>query len=236
MEASQKKELSMFTNSVTSYSDSIDLNSEATWNNLYASLRTFARYLVYSFSLPSWRGQEEDIIEDIVQETARRVIERTRKAERGEAAPIHSLKHMMTIIAQNYCTDLWRSDRRLLHMPPQDYAPENLVGVDEQAHTLDAVTENVYQESLFMLIAHEIASFPDKQRKALLIDLANRMSFDTRPTALQKAFLEEGIQLQQYQQPLPTNPQERGRHVSLVSYAYRRVAHLSCVEEYLSAA
>lgn len=223
-------------NSVLFYSQSIDLNSEANWSDLYASLRALARYLVYSFKVSSWRGQEEDIMEDIVQETARRIIERVRKAERGEAGPIHSLKHMMMVIAQNYCTDLWRSDRRFSHMSPQDYESETLVGVDAQAHTLDAVTENVYQESLFMLVAHEIASFPDKQRKAILIDLANRMSFDTRPTALQKAFLEEGIQLQQYQQPLPTNPQERGRHVSLLSYAYRRVAHLSCVEEYIFAA
>ena len=104
------------------------------------------------------------------------------------------------------------------------------------AQTLEAVDENVYQELLFQLVAHEIARFPDKQRKALLIDLANRMCFDTPPTSLQKAFLEEGIQLQQYQQPLPADPQERGRHVSILSYAYRRVAHLSCVQEYISAA
>jgi len=226
----------MFTNSVTSYSDSIDLNSEASWSNLYASLRTLARYLAYSFSVPSWRGQEEDVIEDIVQETARRIIERARKAERGEADPIHSLRHMMVVIAQNYCTDLWRSDHKLSHMPPQDYEPESIVGVDEQADTLDAVTESVYQELLFVRVAHEIASFPDKQRKAILIDLANRMCFDTCPTPLQKAFLWEGIQLQQYQQPLPADHQERGRHVSILSYAYRRVAHLPCVQEYISAA
>ena len=226
----------MFTNAVTSYSDNIDLNSEANWSNLYASLRALARHLVYSFSAPSWWGQEEDVIEDIVQETARRVIERARKAERGEAGPIHSMKQMMMVIAQNYCTDLWRTDRRLLHMPAQGYEPEGLVGVDQQAQTFEAVDENVYQELLFQLVAHEIARFPDKQRKALLIDLANRMCFDTPPTSLQKAFLEEGIQLQQYQQPLPADPQEHGRHVSLLSYAYRRVAHLPCVQEYISAA
>ena len=226
----------MFTNSVTSYSDGIDLNSEANWSNLYASLRSLARHLVYSFSVSSWRGQEEDIIEDIVQETARRVIERNRKVERGEADPIHSLKQMMTVIAQNYCTDLWRTDRRLLHISPQDYEPESPAGVDQQAQTLEAIDESVYQELLFQLVAHEVAKFPDKQRKALLIDLANRMCFDTPPTSLQKAFLEEGIQLQQYQQPLPADRQERGRHVSILSYAYRRVAHLSCVQEYISAA
>ena len=171
-----------------------------------------------------------------MQETIRRIIERVLKAECGEAGPIHSPKHMMMTIAQNYCKDLRRSERRLLHMPPQDYASQILVDVDKQANTFDAATENVYQEKLFVLLAHEIANFPDKQRKALLIDLANRMSFDTGPTPLQKAFLEEGIQLQQYQQPIPANPKERSRHVSLLSYAYRRVAHLPCVEEYIFAA
>ena len=226
----------MFTNTVTPYFDSSDLNSEVVWGDFYTNLRALARHLVYSFHVPSWRGQEEDIIEDIVQETLRRLIERARKAERGEAEPIHSLKQMMIVIAQNYCKDLRRSERRLHHILPQDYSSETFGSVDEQAHTLDTVTENVYQEWLFMLIAHEIAKFPDKQRQALLTDLANRMSFDTRPTPLQKAFLKEGIQLQQYQQPIPASSQERIRHASLLSYAYRRVAHLPCVQEYLSVA
>jgi len=224
------------TNMLPCRADSLDIDSEVTWSNLYACLRSLARYLVYSFHVASWRGQEEDIIEDIVQETARRAIERVRKAERGEADPVHSLKQMMLVIAQNYCRDLRRSGRRVLHMPFQDHVPESLVGVDERAHALDTATEDVYQERLFVLLAHEIANLPCKQRRALLIDLANRMYFDTWPTPLQKAFLAEGIQLQQYQQALPANPQERIRHISLLSYAYRRLAHLSCVQEYISAA
>ncbi|MFL5624109.1 MAG: hypothetical protein ACJ788_00755 [Ktedonobacteraceae bacterium] len=224
------------TSAVTIYSDSLDLDSEVGWSDLYTSLRALARYLVYSFNVSSWQGQEEDLIEDIVQETIRRIIERVLKAECGEVGPIHSPKHMIMTIAQNYCKDLRRSDRRLLHMPPQDYALEILIDVDEQANTLDAATESMYQEKLFVLLAHEIANFPDKQRKALLIDLANRMCFDTQPTPLQNAFLEMGIQLQQYQQPLPANTKERSRHISLLSYAYRRIAHLPCIQEYISAA
>ncbi len=223
----------MMTNAITFYSESWNLEREATWGSLCTSLRARARYLVYSFSVPSWRGQEEDIIEDIVQESVHRLIERARKAEGGEADPIHSPKYMMMTIAQNYCKDLRRSERKLLHVPPQNYASQILVDVGEQTNTFDAAAENVYQEKLFVLLAHEIANFPDKQRKALLIDLANRMSFDTGPTPLQKAFLEEGIQLQQYQQPLPANPKERSRHISLLSYAYRRIAHLPCIQEYI---
>ena len=226
----------MMTSAVTIYSDSLDLDSELGWSDLYTSLRALARYLVYSFNVSSWQGQEEDLIEDIVQETIRRIIERVLRAECGEASPIHSPKPMMMTIARNYCKDLRRSERKFSRRLPQDYSPETFGSVDEQAHTLDAVTENVYQELLFMLIAHEIANFPDKQRQALLIDLANRMCFDTGPTPLQKAFLEAGIQLQQYQQPLPVSPQERSRHASLLSYAYKRLTHLLCIKEYISAA
>src|SRR5438067_4858127 len=106
----------MFTNSVTSYSDSSDLNSEAIWSDLYTALRALARTLVYSFHVPSWRGQEEDVIEDIVQETTRRIIERAQKAERGEAEPIRSLHQMVTVVAQNYCKDLRRRERRLVRI------------------------------------------------------------------------------------------------------------------------
>jgi hypothetical protein len=66
-----------------------------------------------------------------------------------------------------------------------------------------------------------------KQRIALLIDLANRMDFDVRPTPLQKAFLEVGIRLQDYQQPIPKVPVERSRHASNTSLAYKRIQNWS---------
>ncbi len=226
----------MCTNTSSSYSVSDNLSDEATWSHLYPALRSRVRYLVYSFALPSWRGQEEDIIEDIVQETARRLIERARKAERGEAPPIQSVEHIMMTIAQNYCTDLRRHDRRVSRMLPSDHSAEVQYDTFEQVQPFESGTEHVYQEMLFTLAAHEIANFPDKQRTALLIDLANRMCFDTRLTPLQKAFLAAGIQLQQYRQTLPTSPRERTRHLSLLSYAYKRVAHLPCVQEYIAVA
>jgi len=225
----------MITNAIAQSHDNVDLNTEVTWNDFYPALRSFARYLVRSFQVASWRGQEEDIIEDIVQETARRLIERTRKAERGEADPIRSLKNMMTVIAKNYCKDLRRSDRRLSRAHSQGNEPETAVNAGAQTHALDAVTESVYQESLFTLVAHEIANFPEKQRKALLVDLANRMCFDTKPTPLQKAFLKEGIQLRRYQQPLPADPRERSRQIAILSYAYRQISRLPCVQAYNSA-
>jgi hypothetical protein len=226
-----RKELTMYANLTNSYQG--DLYGEHTWRDIYPALRSLARYLVYTAHVPSWKGQEEDIIEDVVQETARRLLLRAQKAERGEASPIVSLTQMMTAIAQNYCKDLRRRDYRLSHELPSDVSSEIR---DEQSHLLETITESIYQEGLFKLLAHEIATFPDKQRTAVLIDLANRMSFDAQPTPLQKAFLAAGIQLQQYRRPLPAHRRERARHTALLSYAYKRIAHLPCVQQYITAA
>jgi DNA-directed RNA polymerase specialized sigma24 family protein len=223
----------MPTDSTALLADLNDLTNEITWRNLTLSLGPFVRSLVYSFRVSSWRGQEEDIIEDIVQETATRIIERAQKAERGEAHPIHSLSHMITIVALNYCRDLRRRDLRLSRMQPDQYMLEVRVNKGDQPHMFDAICEGVDQEMLLTRVAWEIAHFPEKQRKALLIDLANRMCFDLRPTPLQKAFLEAGIQLEQYCRPLPTDARERSQHVSLLNYAYKRVAHLPCVKEFI---
>src|SRR5437667_11077154 len=87
--------------------------SDTTWSALYPALRSLACYLVRTSPLPYWHGQEDDMAEDIVQETVRRVIERAQKAERGEASPIQSLKQMATTVAYNYCRDLKRRDYRL---------------------------------------------------------------------------------------------------------------------------
>jgi len=218
----------MRTNSSVWYSDSLDVSSANVWD-AHLMLQSFARYLVNYFKVPSWRGQEEDIVEDIVQETTRRFIERSRKAESGDATAIRSMKNMMMAIAYNYYRDLKRRDRRLFRMP----AYSIYAGPVEQTHMLESVVEQVYHERLFTLIAREVRYFPERQREALLIDLANRMSLDTSPTPLQLAFLKAGIQLHQYRRPLPTDPKERGRHGALLTHAYKRLAHLPCVQSYI---
>ena len=153
----------------------IDLNSDLAWRKLYPSLESLAKYFVYTLHVPSWRGQEDDVVADIVQETGRRLIERSRKAERGEATPIHSLKNMIIAIAHNYCNDLGRHDRRLSRIQSQVAVQQTHLTMHDQACVLESGTENVYQKSLFKLVAREIASFPAKQRNAVLTNLANRM-------------------------------------------------------------
>lgn len=170
-----------------SEADLSTLMSDTLWCSLYPSLRSLARYLVCTSPLPYWHGQEDDLVEDIVQETIRRVIERAHKAERGEAAPIQSFKQMATVVAYNYYRDLKRHDYRLSRLDPisspTQHTDEQL---DEDALTIAA--EQVDQDHLFDILASEIGHFPTKQKQAILTDLANRMFFDKEPTSLQNPF------------------------------------------------
>lgn len=208
------------------------------WQELYPRLRLIIRRQVYAFRLSAWSGQEEEIVEDILQETARRIIERTRKAEAGDAVPIFLLENMAVVTACNYCRDLRRRDQRIVHLVAQPTLPveESALLNRDQSYTMDEVTEQIYQEELFTQLAREIASFPYKQRTALLVDLANRMSFVDTPTPLQKAFLKVGIFLKEYKKPLPESQKERNKHTALVYYAYKRVAQLAQLQEYTQVA
>ncbi|HEY1348062.1 MAG TPA: hypothetical protein VGF67_00380 [Ktedonobacteraceae bacterium] len=223
----------MYTHGEHLAGDTLDLTSETTWIDLIPSLVSTARSLAYSYAsqVSSWQGQEEELAQDIVQETARRMIERARKAERGEAEPVHSRK-MITTTAQNYCKDLRRHDQRLLRPEAYGFAMEG--PPSEMAPLFDEVCEHIDQKQLLEQVARDIASFPEKQRTALLIDLANRMSFMGQPTALQQAFLAVDIDLERYLRPLPNDRRERSQHMSLLNYALRRVAHLPCVQEYIT--
>jgi DNA-directed RNA polymerase specialized sigma24 family protein len=211
-----------------------DLYADATWQDLYAALQPLATRIVYAFHVPAWRGQENDIAADIVQETIRKLIERAQKAERSKAPPIYALRPMLRVIAYNYGKDLRRQDQRLSRIAEGDDAVEQ--PLDETESTEERAIENAYREVLFTSIAMEIASFPAKQRLALLTDLASHMSFELQPTPLQKAFLKAGIRLQDYQHLLPTTSDERNKYTSLLAHAYRRVSTLACVREYVSAA
>jgi hypothetical protein len=210
---------------------------ERAWSKLHPTLLSFTRHLVYSWRIPVWHGQEDDIVDDIIQETARRIIERIRKASRGEAAPIQVFEPMVIVTARNYCRDLLRRDMRLMHFTHDDCSYELYDAHNDLYRELDEeAIEHVYIEQLFGLLVIEIARFPERQRRALLTDLAYRMSFDVEPTPLQRAFLNAGISLLEYYQPLPPSAIERSRAVALLYHAYKRVEHLSSVQEYIEVA
>ncbi len=207
----------------------MDANFGAAWTKLYPVLRLLVRRLVYSFHVQAWRGQEDDIVEDILQETARRLIERQKKAEYGEAAPIQMLERMALVTAYNYCKDMRRKDYRLFRS--SERGNPLIVGDREVIDLLEEATESIYQDMLFTQLAREVVQFPRKQQKALLIDLANRMCFEAKPTPLQRAFLKVGIRLEEYLQPPSESAKERSREAALLYYAYKRIAQLVCVQQ-----
>lgn len=197
--------------------------SDAFWINLYSFLRPFVTRLVLSSGISSWRGQEEDIVEDIVQETITRVLKCMRRAECGEGIPIASPVGLGIVIARNYYEDLRRRDKRFVRIVTDDYSSEAYVFLHyNHLDPLELALNNMFLEWLFIRFSQEVVRFPYKQRTALLIDLANRMDFDAQPTPLQKAFLEVGIRLQDYQQPLSKDTVGRSRHASNASLAYKR--------------
>jgi RNA polymerase sigma factor (sigma-70 family) len=208
-----------------------DIRSETFWTDFYPLLRSRARKYVYAFKVPSWQGQEEDITEDIVQETVRRFIERAEKAEQGQQVSIRSIEAMMITIACNYCKDLRRHDSRLVRIDSSTCSERF---EDDQEFLDETATEHVYQESIFLQVAHAVVTFPVKQRNVLLTDLANRMHFETQPTALQTAFLKEGVHLLHYRQHLPSDPVARSRYASLLTHAYKRITTLFSEQKYCS--
>jgi DNA-directed RNA polymerase specialized sigma24 family protein len=198
--------------------------SDTFWINLYSFLRPLVKRLVLSSGISSWRGQEEDIVEDIVQETITRVLKCMRRAERGEGIPIASPLGLSIVIARNYYEDLRRRDRKLVHITTHDYSSRaHVVPLSHlDSDPAELALNNIFLEWLYVKFSLEAVKFSYKQRSALFVDLANRMDFDAQPTALQKAFLEVGIRLQDYQQPLPKDTVGRSRHASNVSLAYKR--------------
>lgn len=145
-----------------------NLKSDSFWKEVYPLLQSFARHLVYTSHVPSWEGKEIEVIEDIVQETCRRIIERSQKVDHGEATPIQSLKNMLLAISHNYCEDLRRRDRRQLRTQRQDALFREQCDLMAPASLAEVGTENAYNEVLFRMAAREVAAFPNKQRRAIL--------------------------------------------------------------------
>ena len=202
-----------------------DLYSDATWQKLYLLLRPLVKRWVYSSHVPSWKGQEDDVVEDIVQEAITRLFQYSQRAERGEVVPIETIEHMIKVVALNYCRDLKRRERRLLRSIDDEWSYGEHVDSTNTVDPAEIAIDKAFQEWLFERLSLEIVKFPKKQRNALLMDLAHRMHFAVQPTLLQRAFLRRGIRLQDFRALAPKNPLERSRHAASLSLAYKRVAN-----------
>jgi hypothetical protein len=209
------------------------LFSEEDWGNLYLILKPCVAHWVSTSYVPLWTRQRESIIEDLVQETLLKTVAYARRAASGLVRIIDSLENISVTIAYHCFVDLRRRD---LHVLPliQDY-PESVeyevTWLDEDLS--EQAIDNVHRELLFIQAARWIVTFPDKQRTALLTDLANRMYFDPfQPTPLQEALASVGIDMRDYNKPLPFDKQARARHAAHLSLAYKRLALLAYMQRY----
>lgn len=195
---------------------------EIDWEQSSQQLYKRIRYKVYQMKLPRWKGEEDDVAWDVVQDSMRKFLEYLRRVEKGEEKPVQERESLLYVIALNCLKDRRRREIRLCS--EAEYISAS--SVDTRLHLSEVATENVYQERLFYLLAQKIALFPTKQRGALLVDLASRMAFDEKPTTLQAAFRAEGIRLEEYRFRQPGNAQERSRHAALLYQATQRLKDL----------
>jgi len=208
-----------------SNTDDHQLAQDQIWSQLYCTLRPYILNWVYCSGVPSWHGQENDIADDILQEAIIRTHRYAQQVESGISDPIYSITCFSRAVAHNHFRDLRRRDLRLVRFPVYSSVDAPFMIMDECTDPSEIALDALSHKALLGMLARIIASFPYKQRTALLIDLANRADFSDEYDLLQAAFLEAGVKLCDYRCVLPVNPSERGRHAALLSTAYKRLRY-----------
>src|SRR5436305_7724441 len=95
-------------------SSEYQLSSVLNWHTLYRQLTITVTRWVRSANLTTWKAQQEEIIDEIVQETMMKVLKRIRRGESGELSPVYSVEGLCVCVAYNVFIDMVRHDRRLV--------------------------------------------------------------------------------------------------------------------------
>jgi DNA-directed RNA polymerase specialized sigma24 family protein len=196
------------------------LHNEYFWKDLYDKLHKPVATFVRRYKIPSWIGQEDDIINDIIQETVVRLYKRFLVSP-DEILSIQNIEAFSYTVAQRYCLDLRRKEKRLTHLPQAGNEIEMYAfNIDDE---LTKMLEAISIQAILTDAARIIMAIPNKQRRALLTDLARYNDFTETPTGIEQAFAKAGIRLEEYRHLLPHSQPERSRHNALVSLGYRRL-------------
>jgi DNA-directed RNA polymerase specialized sigma24 family protein len=204
-------------------SESAQSHQEQEWSELYTWLLALVKRWVYYADVPTWRKQHREISEDIVQEAIVRTYLYHQQATSDKSRPITSLKAFSTTTARNYFQDRRRKEQRLALMTQNDIGMTNIRSECYATDPAQIAVDQLILTETIDAAARNIASFPARQKQALLRDLANIADFTERPTLLEQALAKEGIQLHDYHHLPLRNPIERQRHSSLLTIAYKRL-------------
>jgi DNA-directed RNA polymerase specialized sigma24 family protein len=201
------------------------------WEDLYNRLRPYVLIWIRAYNLPLWLGQEQEIADDILQETFMRIFKYAKQVETNGNQPIVSLESFSMTIARNCIRDLRRKQYRLVRLTTHSKVREN----SQQAISIsidpsELALVHLMSRDTLTILAHIIKDFPPGQRRAILIDLAQHSDFDEETGPLHIIFLELGINLHEYQITRPLNSAERSRHASLLSIAYKRLRQTFCAK------
>lgn len=204
-----------------------DLSSNALWEKQYYLLRPFVRKFVYNHKFSAIEGQEDDIVEDLLQDAVLHIFKHLKRAAEGQVAPINSIESFGYITAMNVCRDWWRKERHRLRQSVDGGISEDALSREQVIDPAEEALNLVYEEWVLKKVVKEVVQLPHKTRRALLISLADLMHFGDKPTPLQRAFLQQGIQVSDYQKEKPADPKLRARCISLTCLAYKRLAQVA---------
>lgn len=216
----------MLTKITSTHLSKCDVAEEQIWYELYHWLLPCVETWVRNSRVSSWHGQQREIAEDISHETIMRTLRYSQRADRGEVAPILSLKALSRVIACNYFRDCRKKDQYLVRpaIDGGDYFNFCAASVSwEMIDVAQIVLDRLMLDSIIVNIAQAIARFPPGQKKALLTDLANMSDLSGKQSSLEQALLHVGLQLSDYKRPRPNDPVVRGRDAALRSIAYKRL-------------
>jgi DNA-directed RNA polymerase specialized sigma24 family protein len=202
------------------------------YNALYTLLRQRVPTWVRYSRVPSWKGQEGDVVEDVIQVGITRTWKYVGRADRGEVPTIDSVERLCVTIAQNYCRDLRRKEIRLVRPDVDDREYMEYVHRVGGVDAADVAAEEVDNARIFGDISFASVNFSAKMKKALFIDLAQLMHFGIEPTSLQRAFLRYGVDLRQYKDCKPVDAIGRSRHSALLHLAYQRLRRIIQASSY----
>src|SRR6266516_8030672 len=149
------------------YPQTINGTNEKTLDDLYRFLHPTVSRWVYFSNIPAFHGQENDLIQDIIQETIFRF------TLYSQEIYVFFPERMALVIAKHFFLDLTRKESRMEHSIPETF-PNEKHDFSEEA------VNNVYQGQVFTVLAKEIASFPHGQKTALLVDLAWRTDVEDK--------------------------------------------------------
>lgn len=200
---------------------STPLSCSLFWDELNNWLKPHILTWLHQYNLPLWLGQEQDIANDILQETFIRTLKYAKQAAITGSRPIESLESFCKTVARNCIRDLWRKEHRFVPLTTLSESLENNALPSNDPSELALV--HLTSRDTLVILAHLIIDFPPGQRHAILVDLAQHSDFDEESWSLHTIFLELGVNLHEYKLAFPFDALERSRHAALLSIAYKRL-------------